>query len=851
VASDYIKRAGLAVLDGGGGGGAGRLAGGGVPLAALEDKNGYQGRRRGEYKRGCGMSNVRVLLLGAAVLVLLLFGAPQQAAQANTPVYADTAGSCNGFVPCFTVIQDALNAAGPGPSDVIIFPGVYEENVVLDSSPATGLRLVTVDGTGIPTPGSATVAPASGAAMASIVHFAGDVTIDGLILLSRDDDGLRIDVEGLSILNVVADGNGDDGFEFSAGTLTISGSHADGNAGYGFNFGAGDTTIADTTADGNTADGFSFGAGSLDISDASANDNGGSGFGFGAGDTTIADTTADSNTADGFNFGAGNLNISDASANDNGGSGFNFGAGDAVIADTTADGNAADGFNFGASRTEITASSAVANGGSGLNFGATSVSLESVSAIANNSDGMVFGVSGGIPELSNGVVCGNGAAGLHLVSPVTMDAELNWWGDASGPSHPSNAGGTGDEVLDGANGGLGVVDFDPWITLDPGIPCSGAPADADNDGVPDAQDACPGTPAGQQVDVNGCSQTQVDQDLDSVCDPGASSLTWCTGTDNCPSEPNADQADRDGDSVGDACDPLSVYSATGDSYPNGADLAGPGDADRSRAYPQLFANILRERVSESSFLDYSCSGATTSDYINASQCNHTEPQLDLALSHDPDLVTVTIGANDFLGRLHDECVLGTFARGAGWGRRCAANVLGDERAWNRLENRLKAIVASYLNQTNAQIILTTYPFPGGLRCNRAAFAAVVPGPLAAIGLWVDCLQFNRQVAPLVHERLIDRLNGIIESIPSWSESTRVAVADIHGQFEGHEYNSGDPWIASGEALRLQMGRRIISIPGPYGVHPNAEGQQCIANVIWEVAKAGLGSSEAPVPDPCP
>jgi hypothetical protein len=81
--------------------------------------------------------------------------------------------------------------------------------------------------------------------------------------------------------------------------------------------------------------------------------------------------------------------------------------------------------------------------------------------------------------------------------------------------------------------------------------------DADGDGVPDASDLCPGTPMGQAVDANGCSDAQVDADGDTVCDPGAVSggPSGCIGSDNCPGTPNAGQGDFDGDTLGDACDP--------------------------------------------------------------------------------------------------------------------------------------------------------------------------------------------------------------------------------------------------------------------------------------------------------
>ena len=43
-------------------------------------------------------------------------------------------------------------------------------------------------------------------------------------------------------------------------------------------------------------------------------------------------------------------------------------------------------------------------------------------------------------------------------------------------------------------------------------------ADSDNDGVGDNSDDCPATPAGETVDMNGCSASQRDSDGDGVSD---------------------------------------------------------------------------------------------------------------------------------------------------------------------------------------------------------------------------------------------------------------------------------------------------------------------------------------------
>jgi len=103
---------------------------------------------------------------------------------------------------------------------------------------------------------------------------------------------------------------------------------------------------------------------------------------------------------------------------------------------------------------------------------------------------------------------------------------------------------------------------------DTGDACESS-SDSDSDGVDDSSDQCSGTPANTKVDSSGCSDAQVDQDGDGICDPNATSSgpSGCSGSDNCPSTANSSQKDSDSDGTGDACD----SDRDGDGIDNGQD----------------------------------------------------------------------------------------------------------------------------------------------------------------------------------------------------------------------------------------------------------------------------------------
>jgi hypothetical protein len=109
------------------------------------------------------------------------------------------------------------------------------------------------------------------------------------------------------------------------------------------------------------------------------------------------------------------------------------------------------------------------------------------------------------------------------------------------------------------------------IGLEPAAP----PPDRDGDGVPDAADNCPDEPNPDQADADGdgvgdACEPPPDRDGDGVPDR----------LDNCPGTWNPDQADSDGDRVGDACEP--PPDADGDGVPDDEDnCPGTWNADQT------------------------------------------------------------------------------------------------------------------------------------------------------------------------------------------------------------------------------------------------------------------------------
>lgn len=286
----------------------------------------------------------------------------------------------------------------------------------------------------------------------------------------------------LIVTNVIANFNGQDGMELNvSGPVSISGSTTNGNLGIGFGGNGVNTptdgalTIADSRADDNVSDGFeAHGASSISVSGSVADSNGNDGMQLDAdGDVTIVDSVAAENDDDGYQIASGgDVEMTDSHAATNGDDGFEIAAnGDVTIGESGSYENEARGFNIdldGSLTFERSASND--NGNDGLNFDLRTNDVNDAIVrdsifFANATEGVDYpSAFAGVSQrtASGNIICGNGG-GLDVDGPSTIDAEGNWWGAASGPTHPLNAGGSGDEIFDAANGSDGTADYTPWI----------------------------------------------------------------------------------------------------------------------------------------------------------------------------------------------------------------------------------------------------------------------------------------------------------------------------------------------------------------------------------------------------
>ena len=368
----------------------------------------------------------KIMVIMAVMLFLVsmvLFISPSKIYGATPVVYVDggvaASGDGTAWYKAKKTIQEGITAVDPG-GTVYVASGTYNENVTVSKS-------ITLTGAGSGT----TTVTAANAAVSVFNVTASSVNISGFTVSGATGGGqagiyLGAGVTLCNIHDNILTGSFD-GIWLGSGSNhnTITSNTTSNNTNQGFEvYISSDNTFTNNTANSNTAYGFKIDSGNNNVfTGNTANSNGKYGFyvvegdGGGATNSTFTNNTANSNTQYGMrmNGGSGNTLI---------GNTFNL--------------NVIDGIKL---KEDIPSLTLTNN-----SFTNSQIGIEIDVSVAN-----------GIPAwtVSSNTITGN-TLSISNAGTGTLNAINNWWGNATGPTHSSNLGGTGDAVSDNVN-------FTPWL----------------------------------------------------------------------------------------------------------------------------------------------------------------------------------------------------------------------------------------------------------------------------------------------------------------------------------------------------------------------------------------------------
>ncbi len=249
------------------------------------------------------------------------------------------------------------------------------------------------------------------------------------------------------------------------------------------------------------------------------------------------------------------------------------------------------------------------------------------------------------------------------------------------------------------------------------------------------------------------------------------------------------------------------YVAMGDSYTSAPGIAGENSPDGCLRSPRNYPAMVAATLEVDELVDVSCSGAQTlqMDRTHVTETSVKAPQLD-ALDEGTDLVTVSIGANDYglFSTLVTRCA--ALAQRDPKGTPCADDQ--NSGAWdkptmqiNRIRDRVATAVTSIKERApKARVIVVGYPqlVPPKGRC------------VGRIPLAVGDYAYVRK-----------HLAGLSKAIQAGAESSGAEFVDLLDESVGHDVCSKRPWINGA------VGKPDRALP----FHPYPAEQRAVADLI--------------------
>jgi lysophospholipase L1-like esterase len=264
------------------------------------------------------------------------------------------------------------------------------------------------------------------------------------------------------------------------------------------------------------------------------------------------------------------------------------------------------------------------------------------------------------------------------------------------------------------------------------------------------------------------------------------------------------------------------YVALGDSYTAAPHRPMPERVKGCMRSRENYPRLVAEELENTKLVDVSCSGASTDSMFIGQGFDHggseRPPQLD-ALTPETDLVTVSIGANDF--RLFSSMIYECLDVGRNDPDGAPCRELNARGKWDRLERTIKLIeprvtrVVEDIKERSpaARILIVGYPqlLPETGSCPRRL-------PLAS-GDYEYALRINQRLSNAVRD------GGV---------SAGAEYIDLYAASKGHDICSDDPWVAG---IRGDVYRAM-------GLHPYPAEQRAVAELILSVLSPGTSTTSS-------
>nr|NLI49332.1 hypothetical protein [Propionibacterium sp.] len=316
-----------------------------------------------------------------------------------------------------------------------------------------------------------------------------------------------------------------------------------------------------------------------------------------------------------------------------------------------------------------------------------------------------------------------------------------------------------------------------------------------------------------------------------------------------------------------------VYVASGDDLPAGHDLN-----DNARRYPE---QLLEDHLKKVGWVVYNqaANGTSSSSYL-------TGGGLAKAYNMRPDLLTLQLGEqNATIVNLVDSCFDKVKDHDFSGATSCASQILGNSGLWTNLKGNYTTI----LQQTRIMaaqrpalvIAVLNYPNPYPSASSATANVPQLCVPLVdtAITCTTRWAQFPIALTMIdkVFKKLNDTLTEALAPFQAGPNGSRWVYVDVYTPFTDHcmkmdvsikttvnhgqytdqhnsqkDFGCSDPWFIEGsqgtktpDYLEPAAAGVLVSksqTTSGMGVWVDADGQQCIADAIWEADTIDPGTT---------